>query len=197
MATPAPTWTFHRLVVAGPAEDVAVFAAAARGPGFAPWRVDYDRLEEDAFNMTMRESPGRRALSVEGCRIMARQYRENVQAHHALAAQPGRCVIRPFDLHALLPAPDAILQLGRGHPEAEAWMASNWGAGELRRVALLKAERLGKALPKGHEKIGFEFFAEDVVEAMERLRRRRPARPAVAVAQLAFRWPALMFALRP
>ena len=56
-------------------------------------------------------SPSRqrdRKLTVEGCRILARQFREKVEARQARAAAlVGHSFACPFDLHALLPVPAA------------------------------------------------------------------------------------------
>ena len=62
--------------------------------------------------------PGRdKKLTVEGCRILARQFRDRVEAHQARAAAlVGRSHACPFDLHTLLPVPEAILLLGPTHP---------------------------------------------------------------------------------
>ncbi len=192
----ASAWRFGQLLFTGPADILACFAETARGSGITPWHVDYDRLEKDAFHLAIREPPARRSLSVEGCRILARQFREKVQAHHARAAalagrsraweacQAGAASQAcPFDLHALVPVPETILQLGRGHPAAAAWLAANWGVSELRRIA--RQETVGKRRPAAPAKTGYAFFALG------------GHAPAAAVAQLASRWPALRFALRP
>jgi hypothetical protein len=71
---------------------------------------------------------GRRSLSVEGCRILARQFRDKVEAHQVRAAAlVGNSLACPFDLHRLLPMPDSLLQLGPTHPDALAWLAREWG----------------------------------------------------------------------
>ena len=44
-------WLYHHLTIAGPADAVAAFAAAARGAGVTPWRLDFAMLEEDIFNL--------------------------------------------------------------------------------------------------------------------------------------------------
>jgi hypothetical protein len=65
------------------------------------------------------------------------------RAGRAAAGQGGRpgrpgqdC---PFDLHALLPVPDAILGLGPTHPEALVWLASHWGVTDRLREAFATA----------------------------------------------------------
>ena len=114
-----PAWLFHHLTITGPAGTVADFAAAARGSGVVPWQIDGTALEEDVFNLAVAQPPAQRRLSIEGCRILARQLRDRVEARQARAAAlVGRSRACPFDLHALLPVPDAILQLGPDHPAA-------------------------------------------------------------------------------
>jgi len=57
-------WVRNILRVTGPAETLEAFRAAARGCGATPWRIDYDRLEEDTIAL-MLLCPGR-ATSLEG-----------------------------------------------------------------------------------------------------------------------------------
>ncbi len=157
------------------------FAAAARGPGVIPWRIDGAALEEDVFNLAVAQPPERRALDVAGCRILARQFRDRVEARQARAAARA-C---PFDLHTLLPVPDAILRHGPTHPAALAWLAAYWGVGDgLRHVAERPDPRPGRRLPREHAVIGYGFFTGGDT-------------PDAAVAQLAPRWPALRLALQP
>jgi hypothetical protein len=43
----------------------------------------------------------------------------------------------PFDLHVLLPVPEPILMLGPTHPNALAWLSTNWGVTDrLRQVGV-------------------------------------------------------------
>jgi hypothetical protein len=59
-----------------------------------------------------------RNLTVEGCWILARQFRDKLETHQSRAlALVGHSVARPFDLHRLLPMPPAILPLGPDHPK--------------------------------------------------------------------------------
>ena len=186
MPETALDWVSGRLLVTGPANTLAGFTAAARGAGVTPWVVDYDRMEEDAFHLAVSVPPAERSLSVEGCRTLARQYREKVQAHQARAAAlVGRSTACPFDLHALLPVPDPVLALGPAHPETAAWLATNWGVGELRHVELDAAPRIGRRLPAGHGKTGYAFFACG-----------DQRRPEPAVTRLEALWPLLTFRLR-
>ena len=102
----------------------------------------------------------------------------------------GRDQSCPFDLHALLPVPDAILDLGPMHPEALAWLATHWGVTDrLRQVTLLKRPKPGRRLPKGHAVIGYGFFTGSHGSGGET--------PTVAIATLGVRWPSLRLRLQP
>ena len=118
-----PAWLYHHLTIIGPAGVVAEFAAAARGSGVVPWQIDSAALEEDVFNLAVAQPPAQRSLSIEGCRILARQFRDRAEARQARAvALVGRSRACPFDLHTLLPVPDAVLQQGPTHPAVLAWL---------------------------------------------------------------------------
>jgi len=192
-ADAAPDWLYHHLTVSGPAEAVAAFAAAARGSGVIPWRLDFADVEETVFTLAVAQPAGRRSLSVEGCRILARQFRDKVEAHQARAAAlVGNSLACPFDLHRLLPvppsrarSPDSILQLGPTHPAALAWLAAQWGVGDrLRQVIVREKATAGRRLPRGHTVIGYGFFTAGDT-------------PQAAIAQLAARWPGLRLAVPP
>ena len=99
----AAHWLYHHLTVTGPAGPLAVFAEAARGSGIIPWQIDAGRIEEDVFNLAVSQPPARRNLSVAGCRILARQFRERVELRQAQAAAlVGHSRACPFDLQRLL-----------------------------------------------------------------------------------------------
>src|SRR5208282_2844325 len=182
----AADWLYHHLTVSGPAACVENFAAAARGSGVIPWRLDFADIEEAVFNLAVAQPAGRRTLTVEGCRILARQFSEKVAAHQARAAAPvGRSLACPFDLHVLLPGPDSILLLGPNHPTALAWLAAHWGISDrLRQVAVREKATTGRRLPRGHTVIGYGFFT-------------RGDTPRAAITRLAARRPALRFWLVP
>src|SRR5208337_3809668 len=67
----AAGWLYHHLTVSG--------------PGVIPWRLDVARIEEDLFNLAAAQPPAQRRLTIAGCRLLARQFRERVEAHHAKA----------------------------------------------------------------------------------------------------------------
>jgi hypothetical protein len=181
----APDFLFHHLTLSGTAAAVGGFAAAARGSGATPWQLDYAAIEEDIFVRAVSQPAARRNLTVEGCRILARQFRDKVEAHQARAAAlVGHSRACPFDLHALLPVPEAILLLGPTHPAALAWLAAHWGVTDrLRQVSVRDKATTGRRLPAGHTAIGYSFFTYRET-------------PEAAIAQLAARWPALRFVLQ-
>ena len=78
--TTSPAWLYHHLTITGPADTVAGFAEAARGPGVVPWQLDFAAIKEDIFNLVASQPPHRRTLTIEGCRILARQFRQRVEA---------------------------------------------------------------------------------------------------------------------
>jgi hypothetical protein len=190
-----PGWRYHHLTITGPAEAVDAFAAAARGAGVTPWRLDFGMLEEDIFNLAASQPPARRNLTIAGCRILARQFRERVERRQATAAAlVGQAQGCPFDLHALLPVPEAILDLGPTHKQALAWLAAQWGVTDrLRQVTLLKHPKPGRRLPRGSRVIGYGFFAGGDRPGGDGNTGETPAR---AVAMLAARWPALRLRLQ-
>ena len=113
---------------------------AARGAGVTPWRLDFAVLEEDIFNLAAAQPAARRNLTIAGCRILARQFRERVEQRQgravALVGQRAGLSVRSAPL---LPVPDAMLDLGPTHPEALAWLAAHWGVTDrLRQVARLE-----------------------------------------------------------
>jgi hypothetical protein len=182
-AAEPPVWRYHHLTVSGPAESVASFATAARGAGVIPWQLDVARIEEDVFNLAAAEPAERRHLTIAGCRILARQFRERVEVHHARAvAQVGQSRACPLDLHALLPVPPNVLALGPIDPTALAWLAAHWGTTDrLRQVT----ERQGATIPQpaGHSTMGYGFFTAGET-------------PKAAFTAIGSRWSSLRFALQ-
>lgn len=184
---PHTDWLHHRLAVSGPPAAVAAFQAAARGPGVIPWRLDLGRLEEDWFHLLAAPpAPQRRRLGLAGARALAGQLREAVALRHDLAtARAGHSRACPLDLHALHPVPPEVLQLGPDHPDALAWLWSNWGAtAALRHVALEPSLPPRARLPAGAAMLWLTFWSADWT-------------PWQALAAIAGRWPALRFATQP
>jgi hypothetical protein len=185
-AARAPNWLYHHLTISGPAEYVAKFAAAARGSGVIPWRLDGSEIEDTVFNLAVSQPMRARKLTVEGCRILARQFRDRVEARQARAAVlVGRSHACPFDLQTLLPVPDAVLQLGPSHLAALAWLKTHWGVTDRLRQMVERAKpTTGRRLANGHAVIGYGFFTAGDA-------------PHAAIAGLATQWPALRFQLVP
>ena len=176
---PAHTeWLYHHLSVTGPGATLAAFRDAACGAGVIPWVLDFDRVEEDAF-LRLAASP-QRTLSMEGARLLAGELRGAVARRHALAVERvGRSRACPFDLHALLPVPGAVLRLGPDDSEALAWLWAHWGTtAALRHVALLQPGRAGEAAFR------ISFWSADWT----------PWRAITAVRDA---WPGLRFEVRP
>lgn len=180
------SWLYHHLTISGPADRVAALAEAARGSGIVPWRIDGARIEEDVFHLAASQPKELRSLSIEGCRILARQFRERVEAHAARAAALAQsskgC---PFDLHSLLPVPAEMLAHERTHPSAQAWLLEHWGLSDApRQVTLRPQAAAGRRLPAGHTVCGYGFFTGGET-------------PHAAVATIAAAWPDLRLVLQP
>jgi hypothetical protein len=184
-ATGASDWLFHHLTISGPAAMVDVFAAAARGSGVIPWQLDYAAIEDDIFARAVSQPASQRSLTVEGCRILARQFREKVEVRQARAAAlVGQNCACPFDLHALLSVPKAILHLGPTHPEALAWLTAHWGVTDrLRQVAVRDSATAGRRLPRSQTVIGYSFFTHQET-------------PDAAIRAIKAAWPALRLVLQ-
>lgn len=189
MAPVHTDWLFHHLDVTGPANDLQTFQTAARGAGFIPWHLDLDRMQKDIFLLLAAPpQPQQRTLSTAGARILAEELRVAVARRHEIAvARVGVSKACPFDLHALLPVPAAILHLGPDHPDAHARLWAHWGTTQaLRHVAtwLPPARDAGSGLSCGEAKLQVSFWSADWT-------------PWRALAQLRERWPALRFDVRP
>jgi len=124
LALAVPDWLAHTLTVTGPADRVAAFRAAARGPGAPPSR-DRSRLEEDVMHALLAPPPALRGISLAGARILARQVGEKIEAHASRAAR--RSPACPFDLNVLLPVPASLSDLPPGDPRLSGWLWRHWG----------------------------------------------------------------------
>jgi hypothetical protein len=179
----SPAWRYHHLTITGPAADVAAFAESARGPDVIPWHVDYAQVEEDIFH---RAVAARGGLSIEGCHILARRFRERIEARdEKAAALIGKSRACPFDLHVLLPIPDEILRRGPTDEKSLDWLARNWGTRDpLRKIVARPNPSAGRRLPSGHVVISYGFFTSGET-------------PRAAANQLVARWPTPRFVLTP
>jgi hypothetical protein len=195
-------WLYHRLQVTGPTADLDGFRSAAAGAGTVPWQLDLDHMAEDFFHLLV-APPARagslvapaRGLSLAGARILADQLCAAVARRQALAAaQVGQSRACPFDLHALVPVPDAVLRRGPDDPAALEWLWTHWGTTQtLRHVAddttdaaVLRAGATEHAReePAGEALWAVRFWSADWT-------------PWRALAQIAARWPTLRFETRP
>jgi len=185
LSSSEPAWRYHHLTITGPAAKVEDFAAAARWAGVIPWQFDTATMEEDVFNLAASQPPHLRSLSIDGCRLLARQLRDRVEARAGkavLLSETSRAC--PFDLHTLLPVPEAILRLGPSAAAAVARLEEHWGiSGRLHQVATRPDAKPGRRLRKDETCLGFGFFAW-------------AATPRAAMTQIAARWPDLRFALQ-
>ncbi|MEE3504231.1 hypothetical protein [Acidiphilium acidophilum] len=179
-------WLYHHLTIKGPANDLAAFAAAAQGPGIIPWQIDGTAIEEDIFIRAVSQPGGQRSLTVAGCRILARQFRERIEAREARARDRiGVSRACPFDLQVLVPIPASILSLGHTHPTALSWLAQHWGITDPpRQIVVRPAAGPGRRQKSGHGVIGYGFFTA-------------ATSPTAAISTIAQRWPALKFQLLP
>jgi hypothetical protein len=148
--------------------------------GQALERMDLDwPLEEDWFHLLVSPSPPQqRTLSIGGARVLAGQLRDAVARRHALAlARVGQSGACPFDLHALIPIPDALLRRGPDDPSALAWLWGNWGTTQsLRHVAVDSAgqdERRQGVSSGGERTVSVTFWSADWTpwRALAQLRR--------------------------
>jgi hypothetical protein len=183
-------WLHHCLAVTGPAGELAAFQAAAAGTGIIPWQLDRDRLAEDFLHLLAAPPPSQqRSLSLAGARILAGQLRDAVARRHDLAvARVGRSRACPFDLHALVRVPEAILRRGPDDPVSLAWLWQHWGTPQaLRHVIEGPApgpEQRHRPAAGGVRHMQVSFWSADWS-------------PWRALAQIAAGWPALRFDLRP
>jgi hypothetical protein len=188
-------WLYHRLQLSGPAADLASFRDAAAGAGTVPWQLDLDRMAEDFFHLLVAPpapagslvAPAR-SLSLAGARILADQLCAAMARRQALAAaQVGHSRACPFDLHALVPVPDAVLRRGPDDPIALDWLWAHWGTTQtLRHVADDAAATAGlrDRVAAGEAVWAVSFWSADWT-------------PWRALAQIAARWPTLRFEVGP
>ena len=144
-------------------------------------------MEEDFFLRVAAPPPGHaHTLSIEGARLLAAELRDAVARRHVLAvARVGHSTACPFDLHALLPVPATILRLGPDHPQAVAWLWTNWGTTHALRHVTVEADPARRRAGLADAAVfTVGFWSADWT-------------PWQAVARLRERWPALRFTVSP
>ena len=145
------------------------------------------RAEEHWFHLLVAPPPPlTRSISLEGARILAGQLRAAAEERMRLVAErSGESQASPFDLHRLLPVPDAILRLGPEHPEARGWLWEHWGTTEaLRHVVELPVPKRRQAAKRDPALIWLGFWSADWT-------------PWVAIQGPRERWPGLRLAVQP
>ena len=161
LALPHPDWLRHALIVTGAAAAVAEFRQAASGPGGIPWAYpDLDDAADDRVLALINPPDGSQGLSLAAARILARELREaEFQHQNKLRAQAGSRLC-PFDLHALVPIPSDILDLGPEDQKSLAWLRAHWGVLQsLRQVVWVPAGC--KKLRGKQAQLTLEFWAAD------------------------------------
>jgi hypothetical protein len=184
LAPPHTDWLRHDLIVTGPAPDAAALRRAVAGAGAIPWTYpDLDHWEEDRVHALVQPPDGSPGLSPAAARVLARHLRTAVESHHqrVLAAAPGKAC--PFDLHALVPVPPDILQLGPEDPASRVWLQQHWGTTRALRQVRLRTDQADRRQRRA-ARLEVEFWAADWT-------------PWPVFAVLRDRYPALKFDVRP
>ena len=184
MALPHTDWLRHEMVVTGTAAAIAEFRQAASGPGGIPWAYpDLDDEADDRVLALINPPDGSQGLSPAAARILARELREAEFQHQNKVRAHGGSLLCPFDLHALVPIPSDILDLGPENKRSLAWLRAQWGVLQaLRQVALVPAGC--KTLRGKQAQLTLEFWSADWT-------------PWPAIAAIRRRFAALTFRVTP
>jgi hypothetical protein len=184
LAPPHTDWLRHDCLVTGPPADIAAFRAAAAGAGAIPWHYpDLDLDEEDRVHALVHPPDGSPGLRLAAARVLARQLRGAIEAHQARVDAAGRRRLCPFDLHALLPVPQAVLHRGPDDSVSTAWLRAHWGVIRALRQVRLRADPPDRRL-RHSARLRYEFWSADWT-------------PWAALLATRQRWPALVFDIRP
>jgi len=184
LALPHTDWLRHDLVITGPTPDVAALRAAAAGGGAIPWAdLDLDHWEEDRAHALVQPPDGSPGLAPAAARVLARHLRTAVETHqHQVLAAAGQKPC-PFDLHALVPVPHAILRRGPADPASQTWLQRNWGTTRALRHVRLRADPADRRQHRA-ARFALDFWAADWT-------------PWPVFAVLRARYPTLKFLVRP
>lgn len=184
LALPHTDWLRHDLVITGPAPDVAALRQAAAGGGAIPWAgLDLDHWEEDRAHALVQPPDGSPGLTPAAARVLARHLRTAVETHHLRVLAAAGKKPCPFDLHALVPVPPAILQRGPADPASRHWLQTHWGTTRALRHVRLRAEPADRR-PRRAARLTLDFWAADWT-------------PWPVFWALRARYPSLKFLLRP
>jgi hypothetical protein len=184
MALAHPDWLRHELVIKGSSGAIAEFRHAAAGSGGIPWAFpDLDYEEDDRFLALVNPPDGSPGLRPAAARVLARELREAEFQHQGkVRARAGKRLC-PFDLHALIPIPADLLDLGPDDRNTRAWLRAHWGVLQaLRKVQLVAAGC--KKLRGKSEQLTIEFWSADWT-------------PWPAIAAIRQRFPGLIFVVTP
>ena len=100
------------------------------------YRLDFAAIEEEVFVRAVAQPAGRRNLTIDGCRILARQFPEKIEARQVRAAALLR---RSHACH---------IGYSAAHPEARSWLAAHWGITDrLRQVVARPQPGIGRTQP--------------------------------------------------
>jgi hypothetical protein len=184
LALPHTDWLRHELVVTGPAAAIAEFRQAASGPGGIPWAYpDLDDAADDRVLALINPPDGSQGLSPAAARILARELREAEFQHQNKVRAQARSRRCPFDLHALVPVPWDLLDLGPDDKRSVVWLRAHWGVLQaLRQVAWVPTGC--KKLRGRREQVTIEFWSADWT-------------PWPAIAAIRRRFAALTFKVMP
>jgi hypothetical protein len=164
---------------------MAAFAQAASGAGGIPWEYPNIDFEEDERVLALVRPPdGSRGLDLASARILAGELREATLARrNKNSPRAGQSRSCPFDLHALVPVPNNILQYGHDHPASIAWLQTNWGSTwPLRHVQRMPRKSDGRK--RKTVQITLAFWAADWT-------------PWAALRKIKQNWPAIRLQIRP
>ena len=107
----------------------------------------------------MTDPAATRTLTVDECRRLARHLASRAEAHRQRAWLKAETWTGcPFDVNRMVPAPQEILDLGRGHEASVRWKMENWGmADEPGRIEEIDGARPPVRTPDGTAAAGWRW----------------------------------------